>query len=63
MQITFPGHDQLTDQDRERLVSGIPLRRTASTQDVANTIAFLASDLATFHTGVNLQVDGGRSIS
>lgn len=57
------GHDDLREADRQRLVSGIPLQRTATTQDVANTIAFLASDLASFHTGVCMQVDGGRSIS
>ncbi|MBF0672496.1 MAG: SDR family oxidoreductase [Salinibacterium sp.] len=57
------GHNELSDADRQRLVTGIPLGRTADTQDVANTIAFLASDLASFHTGVNLQVDGGRSIN
>lgn len=57
------GHDQLDDSDRKRLVAGIPMQRTVTTQEVANSIAFLASDLASFHTGVNLQVDGGRSIS
>lgn len=57
------GRDDLTEGDRARLVQGIPLARTAQPQDVANTIAFLASDLASFHTGVCLQVDGGRSIS
>lgn len=57
------GRDQLAEADRQRLVAGIPLHRTVTTQEVANSIAFLASDLASFHTGVNLQVDGGRSIS
>lgn len=57
------GYDQLDDADRQRLVAGIPLQRTVTSEEVANSIAFLASDLASFHTGVNLQVDGGRSIS
>lgn len=57
------GQSEISDNDRQRLVSGIPLGRTASTQDIANSIAFLASDLGNFHTGVCLQVDGGRSIN
>jgi 3-oxoacyl-[acyl-carrier protein] reductase len=57
------GYDDLKDSDRQRLVSGIPLGRTATAQDVANSILFLASEAGGFHTGVCLQVDGGRSIS
>lgn len=55
------GRDHLTDADRDRLVAGIPLKRTADAQDVANAIVFLASDLGSFLTGVSLPVDGGRS--
>ena len=57
------GTADLAPQDRERLVAGIPMARTAETSDVANAIAYLASEPASFLTGVCLEVDGGRSIS
>ncbi|XP_075225463.1 3-oxoacyl-[acyl-carrier-protein] reductase FabG-like [Lycorma delicatula] len=37
-----------------------PLGRPGNPEEVARTIAFLASDDASFITGVNLPVDGGR---
>jgi 3-oxoacyl-[acyl-carrier protein] reductase len=39
---------------------GIPLRRRGFDQDVANMIAFLSSDLASFVTGVRIPVCGGN---
>jgi 3-oxoacyl-[acyl-carrier protein] reductase len=38
----------------------VPLRRRGTDQDVANAVAFLASDLAGFITGVYLPVAGGN---
>jgi 3-oxoacyl-[acyl-carrier protein] reductase len=37
----------------------VPLRRRGTDQDIANAVAFLASDLASFITGVYLPVSGG----
>jgi 3-oxoacyl-[acyl-carrier protein] reductase len=37
----------------------VPLRRRGTDQDIANAVAFLASDLAGFITGVYLPVSGG----
>lgn len=37
-----------------------PIGRAGNVQEVANTIAFLASDLATFVTGICMPIDGGR---
>ncbi|MDR3433391.1 MAG: SDR family NAD(P)-dependent oxidoreductase [Rouxiella aceris] len=41
----------------------IPLGRAAQPEEIADVIAFLASDDARFVTGVNLPVDGGLSAS
>src|SRR5262249_34545160 len=41
----------------------IPLRRAADPREIAAAIAFLASEDASFITGVNLPVDGGTSAS
>ena len=37
----------------------IPLKRGGTTDDVANCVIFLASDMATYITGQVIQVDGG----
>jgi 3-oxoacyl-[acyl-carrier protein] reductase len=50
-----------TDAERQpEYESGIPLRRRGHDRDVANAVAFLASDLASFITGVYLPVCGGN---
>jgi len=44
----------------ERVVSGVPLRRIAEPEDVAEAVAFLADDRTGRHlTGVDLPVSGG----
>jgi len=37
----------------------VPLKRYGSSEEVAATIAFLASEGAAYITGQNLRVDGG----
>lgn len=37
-----------------------PMKRTGSVEDIAKAMVFLASDEATFITGTDLRVDGGR---
>ena len=46
-------------EDETRLSVNIPLRRIGDQMDVAKTILFLASDLASYVTGQTLVVDGG----
>ncbi len=47
------------EEVREEWTSRVPLRRLGQPEDVASTIAFLASDDAGYITGHNLVVDGG----
>ena len=51
-----------TPENRAKIVVGIPLGRLSTPQDVASAALWLASDSAQFITGVELPVDGGRTI-
>jgi 3-oxoacyl-[acyl-carrier protein] reductase len=51
-----------TPQARAKIEAGIPLGRMSTPQDVAEAVLYLASDAACFITGVELPVDGGRTI-
>lgn len=48
---------------RDSLIRQIPVGRTAGPREIANVIAFLASDAASFVHGENVVVDGGRTIA
>jgi 2-hydroxycyclohexanecarboxyl-CoA dehydrogenase len=48
---------------RESLARAIPLRRLGSPADLANAVAFLASDEAAFITGQTVSVSGGLTMS
>lgn len=43
----------------EGMVAKTPLARMGTPEDIANTYAFLASDMASFITGTTISVDGG----
>ncbi len=51
-----------TPEARAKIVAGIPLGRMSTPEDVAQATLYLASDAARFITGVELPVDGGRTI-
>jgi NAD(P)-dependent dehydrogenase (short-subunit alcohol dehydrogenase family) len=58
---------ELVDQfikggNRERMLKGIPIRRFAAPEEIANLVAFLASDLSDYMVGEHVIIDGGLTI-
>jgi NAD(P)-dependent dehydrogenase (short-subunit alcohol dehydrogenase family) len=51
----------LTDDDIARMGESIPLGRVAQPREIANVVAFLASDEASYVTGILMPVDGGST--
>lgn len=51
--------DKLTDSEKEKLSSHIPMQKLGSPDDVANSVLFLSSSLSDYITGQVLTVDGG----
>ena len=52
----------MRDDVREAIIAGIPMRRMGTPEEIANTVAFLASDETTYITGANIPVNGGLFI-
>ena len=51
--------DKILESIKAVLTSKIPMSKLGSGEDVANTVAFLSSDAASYITGTTLMVDGG----
>jgi 3-oxoacyl-[acyl-carrier protein] reductase len=51
--------DKLNDAQKEAIMQKIPLKAFGNAEDVANIVAFLASDQASYITGQTIHVNGG----
>ena len=49
----------LTDEQKAKIISSIPLGRYAESDEIAETVYFLGSDIARYITGAVIPVDGG----
>ena len=52
---------QMTDQHIQYMLSKIPMNRFGEVEEVAEMVAWLASDLCTFATGATFDLSGGRA--
>jgi 3-oxoacyl-[acyl-carrier protein] reductase len=51
--------DKLSEEQRKAFLDNIPLKRVAEPEDIANSVAFLCSDDASYITGQVLNINGG----
>ncbi|ACA15954.1 short-chain dehydrogenase/reductase SDR [Methylobacterium sp. 4-46] len=51
-----------TPENRAKFIATIPLGRLSRPEDIAATALFLASDEAEFLTGIEMPIDGGRTV-
>ena len=57
-------HDDFTkDEIRTNVANATPLKREGKAEEVADLVAFVASDEASFITGNNLDINGGLAFS
>ena len=54
-----PRWEQRSDEDKQRKLEAIPLRRVSEPEDQAKVIAFLASSDADYVSGVTIDTNGG----
>jgi len=54
-------YETFSEEQRAANARGIPMGRAGNVEELANAIAFLSSDEASFVTGTQLVVDGGLS--
>lgn len=59
--IATPMNDDMTPEVLERLTGLIPMKRLGRADEVAELIAWLASDRVTFSTGAIFDISGGRA--
>tara|TARA_B100000902_G_scaffold302110_1_gene289980 strand:- start:174 stop:536 length:363 start_codon:yes stop_codon:yes gene_type:complete len=51
--------DKISESIKEVLTSRIPMNKLGNGEDVSNTVAFLASEAASYITGETIHVNGG----
>lgn len=57
--VVTPRRTETPERAEQVLKSHIPMKRRGATQDIANGVAFLSSEMASYVTGHTLPVDGG----
>jgi 3-oxoacyl-[acyl-carrier protein] reductase len=55
-------HLHSTQAEMNAYTAGVPMKHMGTAEDVANTVAFLASDAGRFITGQKISVNGGNTV-
>lgn len=53
-------YEQSTEEEQEKTLNDIPLRKLGEIEDISNAVLFLSSDDSKYMTGAVLDVNGGR---
>ena len=54
--------DKLTEDQREKIISNIPVNRLGTPKDVANAVIFLAKEDSSYITGNTIHINGGLAM-
>ena len=57
--ITTPMTDKLNDNQKNEMLSKIPMNKFGNPIDIANLVYFLSSDQSSYITGQNININGG----
>ena len=55
--------DKISDEIKKTLTARIPMNKLGNGEDISNSVAFLASDAASYITGETIHVNGGMYFS
>lgn len=61
--MTHAARTSLTKAEERKMADNIPMKRKGTVEEIANTMAFIASDLSSYMTGSLVTVDGGFTLS
>lgn len=60
--IVTPMTDKLTQEQKDKLIQQIPMGRLGIAEDIGPSVAFLASEEASYITGQTLHINGGMAM-
>ena len=60
--VKTPMTDGLPEQVKEKMLASIPMAKLGEPTDIANLVAFLASDESSYITGQTININGGMAM-